>query len=467
MELLLAPLVKAGKDGVEMICADGNTRLTFPILAAYVADFPEQCLVACCMENRCPKCTVDAKSRGSPVISTLRDPNATLQTIDHQFRGEEPLAFSEQGLRLVHPFWRHLPHCDIFRAFTPDILHQLHKGVFKDHIVDWTTESIGMFGNVKDGAIELDHRYMAMVDHPSLRHFKKGISLVSQWTGTEYKNMEKVFVGAISGATGPGIMRAVRGILDFIYYAHFELHTDTSLSKLHDAWLLFHANKDSFVQLGIRDHFNIPKLHSIIHYLYMIRSHGTTDGFNTEATERLHIDFAKLGYAASNKKEYIHQMAIWLSRQEAMIIFSAYLRYVIPPPLTDDHLDAKLPHFTIAKTPAFPKVSIDSLAEDYGAYGFLQALKNFLTSQDLLPSAFWDIDTPFPVYKRIIINIPPFDEVSQSSTKDPIRAVTAQKKSGVKKATPAHFDTVLAHKEQPIGQHRNPKSLEGMYCVIV
>ncbi len=42
---------------------------------------------------------------------------------------------------------------------------------------------------------EVDHRYMAIPQHPDLHHFKKGILLVMQWTGTEYKNMEKVFLG--------------------------------------------------------------------------------------------------------------------------------------------------------------------------------------------------------------------------------------------------------------------------------
>ncbi|KAF8882079.1 hypothetical protein BD779DRAFT_1407552, partial [Infundibulicybe gibba] len=64
MTQILAPLVKAGQEGVETICADGFIRLLYIILAAYIADYPEQCLVACCMENRCPRCIVDPNSRG-------------------------------------------------------------------------------------------------------------------------------------------------------------------------------------------------------------------------------------------------------------------------------------------------------------------------------------------------------------------------------------------------------------------
>ncbi|KAJ7223235.1 hypothetical protein GGX14DRAFT_351944, partial [Mycena pura] len=383
--------------------------------------------------------------------------------------GKAPKQFEDLGLRQCDPFWKDLPHANIFKCFTPDLLHQLHKGMFKDHVVSWATSSID--GTKKESEAELDERFKVMPDHPHLRHFKRGISLVSQWTGNEYKHMERVFLGALNGTAETRVVLAVRGILDFIHYAHFETHTDESLALLHEAWLLFHANKDVFIDLEIRTDFDgIPKLHKMIHYISSIRALGVTSGYNTEIPERLHIDYAKLPYRASNHQNYTSQMASWLRRRESLANFELYLKWVTEAelsvedededdeatdeaaadPVEPDTDDAPAPsavdaRYTIAKRAPFPSVSVHSLETDFGANDFLYHLHDFLAANLMVPKNFNDISATFSVYKRVRIKIPTVVQVSLHDIDDVVRATRPIEARALKHRVPAHFDTILGY----------------------
>ncbi|KAG9096281.1 hypothetical protein FRC07_010959 [Ceratobasidium sp. 392] len=53
---------------------------------------------------------------------------------------------------------------------------------------------------------------------------------------------------------------------------------------------------------------------------------GTPDGYNTETSERLHIDFTKMGYRASNKVNATKQMALYIQRVEVIAMHEEHLQ---------------------------------------------------------------------------------------------------------------------------------------------
>lgn len=370
LSVILESLKKAGQDGAYMTCADGQVRRIIPALASYVADYPEQCLVACCMENRCLIGEVPPERRGEHERCISRNQQETLDLLlahrNDLLTSETKARFKALGLRAVHePFWRDLPHAKIFTCFTPDLLHQLHKGVFKDHLVKWCTTLLT--------ETELDARFQSLPTLSGLRHFKSGISHVQQWTGTEHKEMEKVFVALVAGGVADEVLLAVRALINFIYLASLHSHTTSTLSALQRALDDFHAHKQAFIDFGARTacHFNIPKYHMLQHYVDLIYEFGSTDGFNTEWSERLHIDYAKDAYRASNKKDYVAQMTKWLARQEAVDRFSVYLEWccrshqrvneIVPQPQSEagGNLHAVSIHIKSRRKPKFTRFCVE------------------------------------------------------------------------------------------------------------
>jgi hypothetical protein len=458
MSIIMQSVIAAGTSGRKMVCADSLVHDVWPIFAAYVADYPEQCLVSCCKENRCPVCTVKPNERGNHESHPFRDLPETLFFMKRQQVGEKDTVFEETGMRAVYPpFWADLPHSDIFQSFTPDLLHQLHKGVFKDHLIKWCTEIIGQ--------LEIDTRFKAMLAHPGVRHFKNGISTVSQWTGTEHKEMEKVFLGLIAAGAHPEMVKAVRGFIDFAYFASLQSHTSATLMGLRTALDLFHTHKQIFIELkGRKEHFNIPKIHSLEHYEPMIRLFGSADGFNTESPEHLHIDYAKNAYRASNRKDYVNQMTLWLTRQESVARFAHYLEWArrpSPSPATTTEPVASAPassneeadsliitrSYSIANAPppATRAVAANHIMspDGHNASRFLPALTHFLrqAGSNFIPRHF----DMFGTWKRIRFKLPTILAVGSRHSSNIVRATAPipASPSNRKAAEPAFLDYAL------------------------
>jgi hypothetical protein len=223
----------------------------------------------------------------------------------------------------------------------------------------------------------------------------------------------------------------------------------------------------------------------MLHYVEAIRSRGTADGYNSEASERLHIDYAKEGYCASNKKDYIKQMTVWLGRQEAVNRFQAYLVYAAKqsntPPhdfdtddvelddddeLNDPTVQVPSSSHSVSVKPAYPHQSVSTITTDFKATGFLPALTTYIRrtypppALPMLPNS----ADHFDVYKRVNVGQPPLTAVGQQSFIDRIRATPRVSGRGRLSDVPAHFDTALIQVEDERTNEATKGSyLEGMY----
>lgn len=319
MRKILEPLETAGRTGVYMMRGDGHRHRTYPLFASFIGDYPEQVLSTGTITGECPTCDVDHDSLGdydSRNNNQLWDLASVLNIIDsfEQDPADFLRACTSAGIKpIVDPFWKDLPYAHIFRSITPDILHQIYQGTVK-HIAGWITTVVG--------ADEVDARCRRLPPNHNLRLFTKGISSLSRVTGQEHNQMCRILLALVTdvrlpqGLSTRRLVRAVRALMDFAFLAQYPVHTNETLGLLEDALSRFHENKSIFIDLGVRRNFNIPKLHFASHYVDLIKLYGTTDNFNTEYTERLHIEMAKLAYDATNHKDEFTQMTIWQERKE-------------------------------------------------------------------------------------------------------------------------------------------------------
>ncbi|KAF8596344.1 hypothetical protein BDV93DRAFT_422196, partial [Ceratobasidium sp. AG-I] len=322
METMLEPLKVASEEGVEMWCPDGRQRCVYPRIATYLADWPEQNLMACTSIGSCPICSTKRAGRGDiDKQAPLRDRKKTLSVILSYFKMRNARELQGLSLKPVWPWWGDLPHINLVTCITPDLLHQLYQGIFKSHLVCWLKYLVG--------ADELDERFAAMPRAEGLKDFPKGISVVKQWTGRKSKEMVAQVLPVFLGDVTPELTQLLRSIIDFIFRAHTSSMTDTDLADMERDLELFHELKGLLV---IREFYEsdsrfdlIPKLHMLSHYAHSIRSLGTLDGYNTEAPEHLHIEYAKEPWRASNKVRPLEQMLRYIQQQESIRMHRAHL----------------------------------------------------------------------------------------------------------------------------------------------
>ena len=147
--------------------------------------------------------------------------------------------------------------------------------------------------------------------------------------------------------------------------------------------------------------------------------------------KQLHINYAKIGYRATNKKKYIKQMTRWLTRQEKIHHFNVYLQWAVPkymsqatylgPDVENEH-DNLLPigtkplkHAThhydilecgyqIAKKPSYLNVPFKTVQDDFGADNILPCIETYL--QKLGQPVHYVVNPKFSLFKWMYVWIP-------------------------------------------------------------
>jgi len=252
MQLICESLFVPARDGIRLADSRGVVRTFHPILASYVADYPEQCLVTCTRYGQaCPVCLSPKQKFGRDEHGEIRHQSSTWAVIDAFFAADtskkRKAALAElntAGLNPVdEPFWHDWAFANVHASMTSDVLHQLVQGMGK-HIVEWLI-------SLAD-AKELDARIQRLPLAHQLRHFKDGITGLSNISGGEHKAIYAQILGCIHGLVPDAAVQATAELLDFIYIAQYECHSTRTLNDLRTTLSNFHELKHVFEQQGVR-----------------------------------------------------------------------------------------------------------------------------------------------------------------------------------------------------------------------
>ncbi|KAG2135989.1 hypothetical protein DEU56DRAFT_871547 [Suillus clintonianus] len=287
-------------------CADGHYRCVIYGIGPYIADYEEQVVLAGIVRKWCCKCTAQLSNLdgdGGPRSRELLD--ALIEEVNLGTLWDEWGFIADITL-----FTNNFLRADIYKLIAPDLLHQIIKGIFKDHLVAWVQlylEDTHSEARAKEIMDDIDRRIAVAPSFSGLRRFPEGRGF-SQWTGDDSKALMKVYLSAIEGHVPTEMVRTFRTCLEFCYIARHDIITDDTLKDMEDVIQWFHVYREIFKTTGVRDHFSLPRQHSISHYPFLVRQFGAPNGLCSSITESKHIKAVKEPWRRSRKFNALGQM---------------------------------------------------------------------------------------------------------------------------------------------------------------
>ncbi|KAH9008005.1 hypothetical protein EDB84DRAFT_1591273 [Lactarius hengduanensis] len=234
-------------------CPDGHYRRVVFNIGPFIADYPEQIMLAGVVQGWCARCTAHARNLDGP--GGRRTRALTDLLVSSSFFSSDEL-WDTYGIDDdIIPFTNDFPRADIYESLSPDLLHQIIKGLFKDHLVKWICkyiEAIYTKSRANEILDDIDRRIAMTLPFPGLRRFKHGRRF-KQWTGDDSKALMKVYIPAIAEY-------CLSAFLDFCYLVRRSEIGESDLSAIGKALRTFHATREIFRTSSVRPKgFNLPR----------------------------------------------------------------------------------------------------------------------------------------------------------------------------------------------------------------
>ncbi|KAG1744030.1 uncharacterized protein EDB91DRAFT_1050772 [Suillus paluster] len=337
INLVVEPLKQAACLGIMMSDSqvpNSFSRYCFTPLVAYVADTPEELVIACTTMNSSPVTMATHGEFGDPIRHPPCDGSSTLANIAGIITSillSNLVAFFEAckhyNLNSVNlPFWRNWFAANPSSFLTPELLHHLHK-MFWDHDRLWCTTVVS--------SQEIDFHFALLLRPCSgVRWSGIGGAQIRYMTAApDHCNVQWYIIGMIAGAAPADFISAIWALMEFRYLAQAPHFTNKQVVDLEHCLKVFHQLKQSIVDAGAQrgkgggdKPWVIPKLKLLQGVVPSIYSHGTVMQWSADPTEHEHIRVVKEPSRAGNNHDYDMQVCRHLNHHDKVECFDLALQ---------------------------------------------------------------------------------------------------------------------------------------------
>jgi hypothetical protein len=239
-------------------CADGRVRYCHPILAAWMADYPEHCNLHNIKNGVCYWCECPQEEMGN--MPQVEDRCIPRDHTSYRQLWEVNTAQSSADLKrrninsggnilwFLEGVTSDLPK--------PDLLHTMQIGMLK-HLLGWLQDFLKYHKRLE----RFNNIWLSVPAYLDMSKPRCAYEEVSRWNGGEIKTMTRFLVGVTRNALRnpapaekvafESAVECTRALIEFYMYCQYESHDEDTLNLMENALRRFHNTKGVFLQFRV------------------------------------------------------------------------------------------------------------------------------------------------------------------------------------------------------------------------